>query len=115
MIGISTSVINCPTSYSIQAKANGTILYNPAHVLSVTGNRVVFNYIYPPDSLTNAGLICDNGNYTEANEGPAQTCKDYSVRFCCPTHTTKPDETSKLICILNTEFRGQLINFTFKS
>jgi len=56
-------------------------MYNEEHVLAVTGNRVVFNYNY--ESLNGVGLICDNRNYTMYNDGPAQECKDYSVRFCC--------------------------------
>ena len=82
--GISPAVINCPLSYIIQGKDNNTILYNSAHELAVTGDRVTFNYKYPPNGLTGAGLICDHREYTWANNGPAQNCKDYSVRFCCP-------------------------------
>ena len=83
-IGLSESVVSCPNSYRIEAKFNEDIMYNSDNVLAVTGNRVLFNYQYPPNSLAGVGLICDNKNYTQDNNGPRQQCKDYSVRFCCP-------------------------------
>ena len=84
--GIFAEVIDCPSSYIIQAKSNNTVLYNKAHTLGITGDRVSFLYKYPPHDMTGAGLICDNRGYTWANDGPAQECKDYSVRFCCPNN-----------------------------
>ena len=82
-------MIDCPSSYIIQAKSNDTVLYNAAHTLGVTGDRVTFSYKYPPHDITGAGLVCDNRGYTWANDGPAQECKDYSVRFCCPNANAK--------------------------
>ena len=67
----------------IQAKVRNTIMYSREHVLAVTGNRVKFNYKPHNESLTGVGLICDNRNNTEYNDGPEQECEDYSVRFCC--------------------------------
>ena len=98
-IGISPSAIDCPSSYLIQAKVNDTILHNSAHALSVTGDRIVFNYIYPPDDLTGAGVICDERPYTWANNGPAQECEDYSVRFCCDKNMTQHDNSTSKFSI----------------
>ena len=80
-------------------------MYNDAHVLSVTGNRVTFSYKYPPESLAGAGLICDDRSHTWANNGPAQECEEYSVRFCCYNNLTETGRTSTLFGTLNSETR----------
>ena len=90
---------------------NETILYNSAHVLSVTGDRVTFNYKYPPDSLAGAGLVCDDRGYTWANDGPAQECEEYSVRFCCEHDVTETGTTSNLFNILVFRIRVYWINY----
>ena len=87
--GIEMAAIKCPKTYAIQAKYENTIMINEEHVNATTGNNVLFSYKYP--AAEGVGLICDHRPYTWANNGPAQTCKDYSVRFCCP----KEGELSK--------------------
>ena len=87
--GIFSAVIDCPSSYIIQAKSNDTVLYNKEHAFGVTGDRIKYVYKYPPHDISGAGLVCDNRGFTWANDGPAQECKDYSVRFCCPNGNAK--------------------------
>ena len=84
--GITSSAIDCPTSYIIQGKVDNTIFYSGSQGSSITGERVWFTYRFPPNALTGAGLT----SFCKRNG--CKGCKDYSVRFCCPKNSTENNE-----------------------